>query len=97
MSDTKGEERHIKNIEETETEVNITFGKSEAEIDEEETAGWQKTKRSTVRHVLLKVSKCAQKKMAALASKAMPQCSIKRQSLVVSGVSKSNAVHLPTP
>ena len=44
MSDTKGEERHIKNIEETETEVTITFGKSEAEIDEEETAGWQKDK-----------------------------------------------------
>ena len=40
MSDTKGEERHIKNIEETETEteVIITFGKSEAEIDGEETA-----------------------------------------------------------
>ena len=44
MSDTKGEERHIKNIEETETEVTITFGKSEAEIDAEETAGWQKDK-----------------------------------------------------
>ena len=44
MSDTKGEERHIKNIEETETEVTITFGKSEAEIDGEETAGWQKDK-----------------------------------------------------
>ena len=44
MSDTKGEERHIKSIEETETEVTITFGKSKAEIDGEETAGWQKDK-----------------------------------------------------
>ena len=44
MSDTKCEDRHIKNFEETETEVIITFGKSEAEIDAEETAGWQKDK-----------------------------------------------------
>ena len=36
----------------------------------------KKTKRSTARHVLLKTLKCAQKKMAASASKAMPKCSI---------------------
>ena len=40
MSDTKGEERHIKNIEEMEIGVTITFGKSEEVLDAEETAGW---------------------------------------------------------
>ena len=44
MSDTLGEERHIKNIEETETEVKITFGKSEEVLDAEENAGWYKDK-----------------------------------------------------
>ena len=44
MSDTKGEERHIKNIEEMEIGVTITFGKSEEVLDAEETAGWNKDK-----------------------------------------------------
>ena len=35
----------LKKIKETETEVSLTFGKSEAEINAEETTGWHKDKK----------------------------------------------------
>ena len=45
MASTAGEERHIKNIEETEIEVIVTFGKSDELLQgDEETAGYGKHK-----------------------------------------------------